>query len=159
MAMKRLVKELVSTPESFSVDDCSDALELIMKGDATPAQIGAFLVGMNHSGYSASPPYISACVDVIRKHSQPIPGILELKEEGTLFVDIVGTGGDGFDTFNVSTTAAFVVGGCQNGLLVAKVSSGFLFVIRDRCSTIPMLTSSASMVIALPLHSLAQQTC
>jgi anthranilate phosphoribosyltransferase len=100
-------------------------------------QAGAFLTAMTLSGLEGSPDIVAACASVLREHaiavSNIIPDASELKpgmwdyaetdKEGDKYrgiVDIVGTGGDGWDTFNVSTTAAVVVAGA--GVRVAKVS-------------------------------------
>ena len=84
------------------------ALETIMSGEATPAQIGAFLAGMRQ--YGETPAVVSACWAVMEQHAEPIAA-------GNV-VDLCGTGGDGADTFNVSTAAGFVVAGA--GARVAK---------------------------------------
>ena len=84
------------------------ALETIMAGEAGDAQIGAFLAGMRAHG--ETPAVVAACWDVMERHAEPVP------VEGA--VDLCGTGGDGADTFNVSTAAAFVAAGA--GARVAK---------------------------------------
>jgi anthranilate phosphoribosyltransferase len=99
-----------------------------------------------------SPDVVAACAAVLREHSVQISSFLpeastnKGSEEGGWdfektdnvgdgyqgLVDIVGTGGDGFDTYNVSTTAAVVVAG--TGLRVAKVSqNGIRDIVEDRC--------------------------
>ncbi|HMO95535.1 MAG TPA: anthranilate phosphoribosyltransferase, partial [Tepidiformaceae bacterium] len=84
------------------------ALEEIMTGNATPAQIGAFLAALRVRG--ETPEIISACLEVMHRHAEPVnsPDV----------IDICGTGGDGIDTINVSTAAGFVVAGA--GVRVAK---------------------------------------
>ncbi len=89
-------------------DEAAAALETIMSGDATPAQIGAFLAGMRAHG--ETPEIVAACWAVMERHAEPIAA-------GNV-VDLCGTGGDGADTFNVSTAAALVVAGA--GARVAK---------------------------------------
>ena len=89
-------------------DEAAAALETIMSGDATPAQIGAFLAGMRAHG--ETPEIVAACWAVMERHAEPIAA-------GNV-VDLCGTGGDGADTFNVSTAAALVVAGA--GGRVAK---------------------------------------
>lgn len=84
------------------------ALEDILAGEATPAQVAAFLTGLRLRG--ESPEVIAACLDVTARHAEPVPA-------GDV-IDIVGTGADGADTFNVSTAAAIVVAAC--GVRVAK---------------------------------------
>lgn len=84
------------------------ALEEIMLGNATPAQIGAFLAALRIRG--ETPEIIAACLEVTLRHAELVPV--------TDVIDIVGTGGDGMDTFNVSTAAGLVVAGA--GVRVAK---------------------------------------
>jgi len=84
------------------------ALETIMSGEATEAQIGAYLAGMREYGETAE--VVAACWEVMEQHAEPIAV--------DNVVDLCGTGGDGADTFNVSTAAGFVVAGA--GARVAK---------------------------------------
>lgn len=84
------------------------ALEEIMTGNATPAQIGAFLATMRVRG--ETPEAIAAGLTVMQTHAEPCPV--------TDVIDICGTGGDGIDTINVSTAAGFVVAAA--GVRVAK---------------------------------------
>jgi anthranilate phosphoribosyltransferase len=75
------------------------AMEAMMVGEATPSQVGAYLAALRLRGESAE--VIAASAAVMRAHAEAIP------VENV--IDVVGTGGDGFDTFNVSTAAAIVV--------------------------------------------------
>ena len=84
------------------------ALEEIMTGNATPAQIGAFLAAMRLRG--ETPEAIAAGLTVMQTHAEPCP-VSDV-------IDICGTGGDGVDTINVSTVAGFVVAAA--GVRVAK---------------------------------------
>lgn len=88
--------------------EAAGALEEIMTGAATPAQIGAFLAAMRVRG--ETPEAIAAGLTVMQTHAEPCPA-----ED---VIDICGTGGDGIDTINVSTAAGFVVAGA--GVRVAK---------------------------------------
>ncbi len=72
----------------------------IMRGEATPAQIGGFLVGLRAKGETAEE--IAGCADAMREH------VLPVHPARTDVVDVVGTGGDGARTFNISTAAALV---------------------------------------------------
>ena len=107
MVMQVAIKALVEQG-SLTGPQAADALEAIMTGTATPAQIGAFLTALRIRG--ETPEVIAACLEVTQRHAEPVPA-----ED---VIDIVGTGGDGMDTFNVSTAAAIVVAGA--GLRVAK---------------------------------------
>jgi anthranilate phosphoribosyltransferase len=84
---------------SISPDGARAAMEEIMAGGATPSQMGAFLTGLRMRG--ETPEVVAACWDVLERHAEPVPA--------DDVIDVVGTGGDGADTINVSTTAAIVV--------------------------------------------------
>ena len=81
----------------------------MMEGGATQAQMGAFLAGMRMKGESIDE--ITACAQVMREKCVKLTPTTDV-------LDIVGTGGDGLNTFNISTVAAFVV--AAGGVPVAK---------------------------------------
>ena len=91
--------------------EADSAMTQIMEGQATPAQIGAFLTALRMKGESVSE--ITGCARAMRRSAVPV----RPRRTETL-VDTCGTGGDGAGTFNISTTAAFVVAGA--GQPVAK---------------------------------------
>lgn len=76
-------------------------MRLIMTGEATPAQIGGFLIGLRMKGETVEE--IAAAAEVMRELATPVP------VTGEHLIDTCGTGGDGAGTFNISTTVAFVV--------------------------------------------------
>ena len=82
----------------------------IMDGEATPAQIAAVLVALRAKGETADE--IAGCAEAMREHMVPV------HPERAPVVDVVGTGGDGAGTFNISTTAALVASAA--GAAVAK---------------------------------------
>ncbi|HSM94103.1 MAG TPA: anthranilate phosphoribosyltransferase [Anaeromyxobacteraceae bacterium] len=82
----------------------------IADGEATPAQVGALLAGLRLKGETVDE--IAGAADVMRARVDPI------RVDKDVFVDTCGTGGDGRATFNISTTASFVVAGA--GVTVAK---------------------------------------
>ncbi|MBI1800230.1 MAG: anthranilate phosphoribosyltransferase [Chloroflexi bacterium] len=82
----------------------------IMTGEATPVQIGSFLTALRMMGETADE--IAGCVRATRDN------VIAVHPRAPLLVDTAGTGGDGAHTYNISTTAAFVVAGA--GLTVAK---------------------------------------
>jgi anthranilate phosphoribosyltransferase len=86
-----------------------EVMTIIMSGEATPSQIGAFLMGMRVKGETAGE--IAAAVSILREKMVRV----EAPEHA---VDIVGTGGDGAETLNISTAACFVV--AATGTPVAK---------------------------------------
>lgn len=97
----------------LSQDEMADVMETIMSGQATPAQIAGFLVALRAKGETVNE--IIGAARVMRRHSQHIDVPLS---ENDVLLDTCGTGGDGASTFNISTTAAFVV--AASGIKVAK---------------------------------------
>jgi len=85
----------------LSLEEMKEVMAQIMTGAATDAQVGAFLMGMRLKGETVDE--ITAAVMVMRDLVSGVP------ISGAHLVDIVGTGGDGANLFNVSTAATFVV--------------------------------------------------
>ena len=90
--------------------DMHSVMQTIMQGDATPAQIGGLLVALRLKGESVDE--ITAAAEVMRELAEKV------NVDKTNLVDTCGTGGDGANTFNISTTSAFVV--AASGAKVAK---------------------------------------
>ena len=93
----------------LSEEEAAAAAEDIMTGEATPAQIAAFLVALRLNGETVAE--IAGMAKVMREKALRVPG-------GGDLLDVVGTGGDGLSTFNVSTASAFVA--ASAGVRVAK---------------------------------------
>jgi anthranilate phosphoribosyltransferase len=91
-------------------EEARNAMETIMDGRATPAQIAAFMIALKMKGETADE--ITGCARAMRSRAAA------LKVDAPILVDTCGTGGDGSHTFNISTTAAFVIAGA--GVHVAK---------------------------------------
>jgi len=85
----------------LTMDEMADVMRTIMYGEATPAQIGGLLIGLRMKGETVEE--ITAAAQIMRELATPV------KVNGPHLVDIVGTGGDGTHTFNISTASAFVV--------------------------------------------------
>jgi len=92
---------LVADRRDLSLEDMQSVMGQIMSGEATDAQIGAFLMGLRLKGETVDE--ITGAVMVMRKLASGVD------VSGETLVDIVGTGGDGANLFNVSTAASFVV--------------------------------------------------
>lgn len=109
MAITRALAVLIEGRD-LDADQAAAAMRQIMAGDASPAQIGAYLVALRMKGETATE--IAASARVMRELALAV----ELPREH--LIDIVGTGGDGASTFNVSTAASFVAAAA--GARVAK---------------------------------------
>jgi anthranilate phosphoribosyltransferase len=100
----------VAERTNLSREECYGAMDDIMGGRATSAQIAAFITALRMKGETVEE--ISACAQVMRDR------LIKVEAGIDGLVDTCGTGGDGARTFNISTTAAFVVAGA--GIPVAK---------------------------------------
>jgi anthranilate phosphoribosyltransferase len=94
----------------LSRDDARGTMAVIMAGEATQAQIAGFLVALRAKGETADE--IAGCAEAMREH------VLRVTPTRTDLVDVVGTGGDGANTYNISTAAALVTAAA--GAAVAK---------------------------------------
>ncbi len=106
--IKPLLAE-VAAGRTLSESDAEAAFDIIMSGNATPSQMGAFLMALRVRGESVDE--ITGAARIMRAKALTIDA-----PPGT--IDTVGTGGDGSGTFNISTATALVVAGC--GVPVAK---------------------------------------
>jgi anthranilate synthase/phosphoribosyltransferase len=96
----------------LNANEAEEAMNIIMTGQATPAQIAAYLVALRMKGETI--PEITGSVRAMRTNAVKV----NLANSSEPVYDIVGTGGDGAHTFNISTAAAFVLAG--TGRKVAK---------------------------------------
>lgn len=106
--LKPLIKRLADG-DTISRTDVETCFDIILEGNASPAQMAAFMTALKMRG--ESPEDIAAGATVLRRRA------ITIKAPDTA-MDIVGTGGDGIGTWNISTAAAFVLAGC--GIPVAK---------------------------------------
>jgi anthranilate phosphoribosyltransferase len=113
---------------ALSFDEAREAFDIIMSGDATPGQIGGFLMALRVRGETVSE--ISGAVATMRAKMLRVDA-----PEGA--IDIVGTGGDNSHSVNISTASAFVIAG--SGVPVAKHGNRGL----------SSLTGSADVLVAL----------
>ena len=102
----------VATRENLSSEDARAAMLVILNGEATTAQIAAFLIGLRTKGETADE--LLGFARAMREKSARVDAGLDSEP----LLDTCGTGGDGASTFNISTVAAFVVAGA--GVRVAK---------------------------------------
>jgi anthranilate phosphoribosyltransferase len=94
----------------LSRPEAREVMNEIMRGEATPAQIGGFLIALRLKGETADE--IAGCAEAMRAH------VLAVHPKRDDLVDTAGTGGDGAGTFNISTAAALVAAAA--GAAVAK---------------------------------------
>lgn len=106
--IKEAIKQLVDG-KNLDYDTASAVMNEMMSGEATSAQMASFLTALRIKGETVEE--ITACAKVMRSKSVHIAPDRDV-------LDIVGTGGDGTGTFNVSTTAAFIIAAA--GVPVAK---------------------------------------
>src|SRR5919108_2142107 len=89
-------------------EEAREAMNTIMSGEATPAQIGGFLVALRLKGETAKE--IAGCAEAMRAH------VIAVHPRREDLVDTAGTGGDGGRTFNISTAAALVAAAAGAGV-------------------------------------------
>ncbi|MDD1674412.1 MAG: anthranilate phosphoribosyltransferase [Methanomicrobiales archaeon] len=117
---------------TLAPEDAEMVMECIMRGGATPAQMGAILMGLKIIG--ETPEEIAAFARTMRRHAERVETSLRP------LVDTCGTGGDASGTFNISTAAAFVAAGA--GIPVVKHGNRG---VSSRCG-------SADVLEALGVH-------
>ena len=100
MDMKQALNRIASNLD-LSRDEMKDVMRIVMNGEATDAQIGAFLMGLRLKSETIDE--ITGATEVMRELATKV------EINASPLVDIVGTGGDGANLFNVSSASAFVV--------------------------------------------------
>ncbi|TPP11054.1 anthranilate phosphoribosyltransferase [Rhizobium glycinendophyticum] len=99
----------IASRQPLTRQEASDAFEILMSGEASMAQVGGFLMGLRVRGETVDE--IAGAVSIMRQKMV----VVDAPEDA---IDIVGTGGDGTNTYNISTLAAIIVAGA--GVPVAK---------------------------------------
>ena len=112
--------------QDLTANEMSGIFDLVMEGRLTPAQIAALISTLRMKGESADE--ITGAAMAMRRHA------VKIDTGGLPVVDTCGTGGDGGNTFNISTTAAFVVAGA--GVPVAKHGNR---AVSSRCGSADVL--------------------
>jgi anthranilate phosphoribosyltransferase len=121
--IKKAIARVVENID-LSEGEMIEVMSQIMSGEATPAQTGAFITALRMKGETVDE--ITGAARVMRERATPINAgrnVLdidrdEINIDRETILDVVGTGGDCTNTFNVSTTVSFVVSAC--GVRVAK---------------------------------------
>ncbi|MDO5388643.1 MAG: anthranilate phosphoribosyltransferase [Clostridia bacterium] len=108
--MKEAINKVVSG-QNLTLEQSKDVMRIMLGGEATQAQLGSFLTALRMKGETIDE--IVGCATVMQELAEHV----KPKTTGT-YIDLVGTGGDGANTFNISTTSAFVASGA--GVPIAK---------------------------------------
>ena len=135
----------VADAQVLSFEDARLAFEIIMSGRATPAQIAGFLVALRMRGENVDE--ISAAVEVIRSKALAVSAPADA-------MDIVGTGGDGSGTLNISTATAIVTAAC--GVPVAKHGNRALSSRSGAADVLPSLGVNLDADISRIEQSIAE---
>lgn len=130
--MKDYIKKTLRG-EDLTYEEAAQAMELVMTGVATPAQLAGYLVALHAKGETAEE--VAGFVEVMRRHAVRI----ELDDRDA--VDGCGTGGDSLGTFNISTAAALVAAAA--GVTVAKHGNRS---VSSRCGSADLLESCGANV-------------
>jgi anthranilate phosphoribosyltransferase len=129
--------------QDLTEEEAAQAMRQVMEGGATPAQIAAFLIALRIKGETIEE--ITGCARIMREKAThiraPYPNM----------IDTCGTGGDGSQTFNISTTAAFVVAGA--GVPVAKHGNR---AMSSRCGSADLLQA---LGVAIELSPERAEAC
>jgi len=147
--LKNFIRKLVEH-QNLTEGEMVDAMEAIMGGEATHAQMAAFLTALRMKGETVDE--IAGAARVMREHATPIrPRSAvsidrdEINVEEETVVDTCGTGGSGTNTFNISTTTAFVLAGA--GIRVAKHGNR---AVSSRCGSADVLEALGVNVDVTP---------
>ncbi|MDX1437845.1 MAG: anthranilate phosphoribosyltransferase [Anaerolineales bacterium] len=109
--LKPYLNKVVSG-ENLTAEEAQEAMAIVMGGQATPAQIGGYLVALRMKGETVDE--IAGSAKAMRSVVEEVP----IQDNSEPLLDTCGTGGDGSHSFNISTAAAFVIAG--TGHRVAK---------------------------------------
>ena len=125
-----MIRDLISklaANQTLTRDEALGAMREIMAGEATPAQVAAYITALRLRG--ETPEVIAGSAQAMRENFSAVT-----PPEGHI-VDTCGTGGDGHNTFNISTTAAFITAGA--GVTVAKHGNKS---VSSKCGSADVLT-------------------
>jgi len=122
------IKKAIAKQDLSRAEIC-DVMNTIMKGEATPVQIASILVALRMKGETVDE--VAGAAEAMRQNATSI-----IVGEDTPVIDTCGTGGDGANTFNISTATSFVVAGA--GIRVAKHGNR---AISSKCGSADVLAA------------------
>ena len=132
--IKHAIAKIVDK-QDLTYDEAYEVMNEIMSGQTSPTQNAAFLAALSTKSTKAETiDEISGCAAAMRDHATPV------EHPGLEVLDIVGTGGDGAHSFNISTTAAMVL--AAGGVKVAKHGNR---AASSSCGTADCLEALASI--------------
>ena len=131
-ALKKIVQR-----QDLAEEEMSEAMTEIMSGEASDSQIGAFMAALAVKGETFSE--LAGAARAMRRKA------VRVQASADTVVDTCGTGGDRAGTFNISTTAAFVVAGC--GVTVAKHGNRS---VSSRCGSADLLEALGLKLDVVP---------
>ena len=134
--ISRYIKKL-SEGENLSYEEAKDAMDAVLDGGATPTQISGYLMALRMKGETIDEISGSAAM----MNSKAV-GITPDVDD---YVDCVGTGGDGTNTFNISTTAAFVIAGAG-----AKTAKHGNRAVSSKCGSADVLEGLGVNIMIQP---------
>lgn len=138
MSINEAIRRLVDN-EHLTEEQAEAAMDVVMSGEATPPQIAGFLIALRMKGETVSE--ITGCARTMRRRA------VAIHPKRQPLIDIVGTGGDGCDTFNISTAAAIVAAGA--GAVVAKHGNR---AVSSRCGSADVLEALGVNVDLEPIQ-------
>ncbi len=130
--IRRTIRTVVEGRE-LDGGEAAAAMDSIMTGGVTGAQIGALVTALRMRGETVAE--IAGFASAMRRHALVVP----VADTGTPLVDTCGTGGDGSGTFNISTTASFFIAAA--GVRVAKHGNR---AVTSRCGSADLLEALVS---------------
>src|ERR671921_875881 len=126
---------------TLDADQAAAAMDQIMTGAVTPAQIGALVTALRMRGETVEE--IAGFASAMRRHALRV----DVDPAGGCVVDTCGTGGDAAGTFNISTTAAFVIAAA--GVRVAKHGNR---AVTSKCGSADLLEALGVEIELSPEH-------
>lgn len=110
MNIKEAINKVVKGND-LTLEEAKEVMRIMLGGEATQAQLGSFLTALRMKGETIDE--IVGCATVMQELAEHVKPNTSVN-----YIDLVGTGGDGANTFNISTTSAFVAAGA--GVPIAK---------------------------------------